>query len=324
MIQRNMRARNFGLRSRSIVMAAKNALRERGGSFATVADNAKRFEHFADYELSTYGVKLLEYVEKEHISVYAKHLSGLVKESVISLSTAKNRLSAVNTVMEQARLNRDVWVQPSDYFDKRSYIRTENRAISDTQEKHVRSQLSNHKYADRLLGIQGLTRHMGLRPKEAALINAHMTLSEAEKTGFVTIKLGTKGGKSRIVEIRNDLQIKALRQAAQAQDKDRSMIPSEMSWAQWERYGLKVVRSCGEPGWYGGRHRFAIERYAEHVGVLPPVALGMAHGHMHIKHISDELGITYQTAKKIDQNARLLVSRELGHERVQASNAYLG
>ncbi|MEZ9082511.1 hypothetical protein [Vibrio harveyi] len=55
-----------------------------------------------------------------------------------------------------------------------------------------------------------------------------------------------------------------------------------------------------------------------------PVQAGVAHGKAHYKYIANELDISEAEAKKRDHAVRLMISKLLGHHRVNITNAYLG
>ncbi len=60
------------------------------------------------------------------------------------------------------------------------------------------------------------------------------------------------------------------------------------------------------------------------MGVRCPVQAGIAHGNAHHQYIAHELNISEAEAKQLDREARLKLSKLLGHHRMGITNAYLG
>ena len=60
------------------------------------------------------------------------------------------------------------------------------------------------------------------------------------------------------------------------------------------------------------------------VRVPSTVSAEIPHGKEHINHIANKLSITIAEAKQIDCFARLQIAAELGHNRVDITNNYLG
>lgn len=65
---------NYGLGSRNMTIAAKNALSRAGKSFSSVATISQRFSHFAAYAKSEYGIKIMEQLTRATVVAYAKTL----------------------------------------------------------------------------------------------------------------------------------------------------------------------------------------------------------------------------------------------------------
>ena len=54
------------------------------------------------------------------------------------------------------------------------------------------------------------------------------------------------------------------------------------------------------------------------------MAVGIDHGRAHHTWLSKQLGISLDAAKELDDTARDQIALELGHNRREVSNAYLG
>ena len=172
---------------------------------------------------------------------------------------------------------------------------------------------------ERLGALLDLQRHLGLRFKESALLDARRALKQASKEGRVEVVDGTKGGKARIVPIVGAEQVAALAVAAAIQD-GRSMVPKASA-----RY-IDFKRECYREfsGWHGERHAYAQARYEALAGAPCPVVAGIKHGKAHHAFLAERLGLSLKQAKTLDQEARKTIAEELGHGRIGITNAYLG
>ncbi|NVH49491.1 hypothetical protein HU985_01100 [Photobacterium damselae subsp. damselae] len=103
----NPNARNFGLRSRNITIAAKNALKEKfsakANGFKTVQDNTNRFSQFVIFVKSNYGVNDMRNITAQHVQAYGEQLCDRIDSGSLSVKSAHDYLSAISSVMAQAR-----------------------------------------------------------------------------------------------------------------------------------------------------------------------------------------------------------------------------
>lgn len=298
---------NFDLRTRDMSKAARILLskdRLDGAiSFSTVATVLERFEHFKRFAKEK-GVARFERVSSELVHSYAEHL----KERNLSPAYAANMLSAVNSVMSRAHVhNGTKWIPVTGRqtnLQRRKRTRT-SETVTREQSSEAIEQLTS-----RTAAIAGLARELGLRSKEASLINAKKALVEATEKSLVSIEAGTKGGRYREISITNSRQIEALRSAAEAQSDDHSLVPSDQSWKQFRegelREGRELLKKNGVAGYHQLRAAYAAERYHELTGFAAPVNGGK---------IID---------KDTDLVSRLQISNELGHGRAEVLNAYVG
>ena len=98
---------------------------------------------------------------------------------------------------------------------------------------------------ERAAAVVELARDLGLRSKEASMLDARAALAEAQQRGVVTITEGTKGGREREVPITSAAQVQALEKAAAAQGGDRAVMPPGENWQSWRE------ASSGTPAsWY--------------------------------------------------------------------------
>ena len=121
----------------------------------------------------------------------------------------------------------------------------------------------------------------------------------------------TKGGREREIPIRNDEQRRVLDEAKQFAGRG-SLIPADKSYVEQLRRFEYQCDKAGIHRVHGHRHQYAQTRYRELTGWAAPAAGGPR---------SKELT---PAQKAIDHEARLTISRELGHEREAITAIYLG
>ncbi|HGY1053541.1 TPA: integrase domain-containing protein [Aeromonas salmonicida subsp. pectinolytica] len=316
----NPDARNYGLGSRDLNFAGQNALREGMLSHGSIATMADRWSLFAAFSKQDLGVSDMRKIDTGHLQQYAAHLRDRLERGEIGPATAQNLLSTVNRVMEIARGDRAVRLDPvrEAGLPERSGVATTDRSVSQADHQSALAALP-----ERLGAMLELQRGLGLRFEESAKMDARAALAQAERTGQIRVERGTKGGLSRDVPIIRPEQVESLRQAAALQGGDRSMIPDQQSYGEFRAEAYQQIRAQSLQC-HGERHSYAQERYAALTGVACPVAAGIEHGRAHIEHIAVQQGISVQEALALDQEARLQVASELGHGRVDVTNAYLG
>jgi hypothetical protein len=257
----------------------------------------------------------MEKIARDDVVRYGVELAGKVKAGEMEASTAQNYVSAVNVVLEIARGDRAASVSPTADcgIAKRTGIATASRAVGEAEHREVKERLP-----ERLGAILELERHLGLRFKESALLDASTALKTALSERLVRIVDGTKGGRPRIVPVVRAEQAAALAVAAAVQD-GRSMVPKEARYVDFQRACYREFS-----GWHGERHAYAQARYEALVGVPCPVVAGVGHGKAHHAFLAGRLGLSIGQAKALDHETRKTIAEELGHGRVGITNAYLG
>ncbi|MEW8228507.1 MAG: integrase domain-containing protein [Candidatus Thiodiazotropha endolucinida] len=121
----------------------------------------------------------------------------------------------------------------------------------------------------------------------------------------------TKGGRERIVPIRSEAQREVLNRARRLAGRG-SLIPSNRNYVHQMRVYEGNTRRSGLHHMHGLRHAYAQNRYEELTGWSCPAAGGPVAKDLTTEH------------REIDYDARLTISRELGHEREAVVAAYLG
>ena len=308
-------SRNFGLGQRDMGKAGQIALRNsanRGAiSLSTAATNSDRWQTFVAWAKEQ-GVKKMEHVTRKLVREYGRGLAGKVAAGQMAAATAQNYVSAVNSVMAIA--TRDQWQSVSPTQDcgiaQRSAVREAapgalDRGAYGHALEAVREQLSA-----RAAAVVELARELGLRSKEASLLDARAALAQAETRGSVMIRDGTKGGRKREVPITGEGQREALAHAARAQADARAVMPADQDWRSWREGELRDAREVVQAHTGGGLHdlraAYACERYEALAGRTAPCTGSQIHD------------------RGADLAARLAVSAELGHGRAEVAAEYVG
>lgn len=305
---------NYGTGTRDMAKAGRfamnNAARSGNTSYATAAAVGERWQSFATFAKGE-GVKRLEGVTEQLAASYAQGIAATVKAGDLSPSYGQNLVSAVNSVM--TLVTQGEWKSVSPTKDggiaARDNVRTE--APHGLNRDDVRSITDAMRSGGQEHGavILELARDLGLRSKEASLLNAQQALKESSERGWVTISEGTKGGRVREVPITHQTQLETLATAAAVQGAHRSLVPAAQSWAQWRAGGLRQARETlqahGISRIHELRSAYAVERYQALTGQLPKMMGG-------------------NVDKAADRAARLVIAKELGHSRVAITISYLG
>lgn len=313
---RNLDRRNFGLGSRDLLKSIFEAYKLAGNGFCSNAQAFSKLGKFATYIEDEFGIKDLRKIQQEHVQAYAEYLKDRFEQGLVGGDSIRNDLTTVNVALREARLDLHCHVKPSSVgFPAKNGIAVKDISVSREEHNVMKSSVELR------LAIQlDLQRHFGLRIKESSLIDAKSALKEALKEGHINIKYGSKGGRPRAIPILSNLQIKVLEAAAEIQGNAYSLIPSDMSWKQYQGY---CYRQLPRGGFHGERHHYANERYENLTGVHSPLRAGIKHDEHHA-YISSQLGISLDAARELDLNSRFIVAEELGHGRASITNNYLG
>ncbi len=314
-----MGTRNFDLGARDMKAAGRIALEQGMSSFASIDTMSDRWNRFVDYIREHHEIGRMELINQHVVIAYGAWLADQVDEDLLEASTAQNYVSAVNRVLEIARGDHHVAVSPTRDcgIPLRSGIALDNQYVSTSEHCDWLSHFNPS--AQLMIRIQ---RAFGLRFEESAKFDARG--AEAHITAKVLpVVNGTKGGRVREVPICMDAQRAILRTASQFQGGTRSLIPEEMSYAEFRRDCYRTAVRHGIR-FHRQRHSYAYLRYKRLTGVECPVVAGIQHGEPHIAWLAHELKIYEADAKELDRTVREKIAQELGHSRIEVTNAYLG
>jgi len=306
--------RNFGY-GKQMAWAGKNALADRygDGHYGTQAAHSERWQQFCDHAREQ-GVRDVRQVTEALVTTYGEALQQRVATEEMAVSYAQNLISSVNVVLEAMRGDSSLRLSPSEMVGERNSVRQE--APVGLERERLQQAVSNlrDRGEARVAAVAELARELGLRFREASLLDARSALQQAENKGSMNITEGTKGGRGHVVDRwvpALPLATAALQRAAELQGNDRNLVPEGSSYAQWRDHAYhawsKVSHDVELKGFHDLRAAYACERYEQLTGHPAPVVAG--------ERIAD---------KRDDLAAREIISAELGHGRVDVVSAYVG
>jgi integrase len=150
----------------------------------------------------------------------------------------------------------------------------------------------------------------GLRLKESLLLRPH----RADKTAYLDVNRGTKGGRDRTVAIEEDMQRDVLERACRLIERPAaSMIPDGVSFVTYRSHVYYLCRKHGitrnqlgiVPS--GLRHEYACAWYEKKTGAKAPVK-----------------GANVSVSQELDAYIRAELTENLGHSRSSIAGCYIG
>ncbi len=249
---------------------------------------------------------------------YAGHLREQVEQGELAIATAQNRLSSVNRTMAALRGDQYVKVpSPSKALGmQRTTIRTTAPQGQD-REHLMRIVESLSEQHSRAAAIAQLARATGMRLREAILADLPRLKREAEHYGKINIQDGTKGGRSgasapRWIRVDDHIH-EALRFAEQVSpDGSHNLLAPNESYLDFQREIVRAARDLlhkhNLKGFHELRAAFACERYEQITNHPAPINGGRCR----------------RIDPRLDREARLQISYELGHGRIDVTSAYIG
>jgi hypothetical protein len=306
--------RNYGY-GKTLAWAGKNAVHDRygDGHFATRAAHAARWTQFAAFA-KRQGIKDAKDVTAPLLKSYGSWLASQVQTQQIAVRYAQNLLSTVNVVLEAMRGNRSLRVSPSALVGRRIDIRQDApKSLDSARVEAIIHQLNRN--GERRIGlIAALARTLGLRFREASLLDTRQALREALRERRVNISEGTKGGRGKWVDRWvpvTSAGLSILQRAVVEQQSERNLIPQDQNFRQWRDHVYGVWRrqaiQFGLVGFHDLRAAYACERYQSLTGAPARVVTGEL--------LED---------READRAAREIIAQELGHGRLEIMTAYIG
>jgi site-specific recombinase XerD len=314
--------RNFGY-GRQLSYAGRQALEDlfAGGHFATVKAHSDRWQAFVRWCRSEDGPGYNDarQIDRQTLLDYVAYLRQQIRQGDLCIATAQNRLSSVNRTLAALRGDQRVKIlSPSKALgQQRSNIRTNAPDGQDYQNVQRVAQTLADQQHERVAAIVMLARTTGMRLREAILADLSRLHREAEHLGRINIQEGTKGGRSgasapRWVAANEEVKA-ALQLALNASPTgSRSLLNGRESYAMFINRTVMPIRiilhAHGLKGFHELRAAYACERYWQLTGHAAPVNGGSCH----------------RIDRSLDKQARLKISVELGHSRIDVVAAYVG
>ena len=288
-----MRDLNFALKQLS--------RRNRDGSFSTQARRARELDLCAR-QLGELGYTRF----KDPGKLKGRHITALVERwrtEGLKVGTIKVRMTALRWWAE--KVGRHSVVDPRNSYygiGERRYVTNESKAVSLSMGDVSRVN------DERIRASLELQRVFGLRREECLKFQPQY----ADRGDRIVLKATwCKGGREREIEIRTQEQREAVDQAHGLAGKD-SMIPRERSYIEQVKIYERQTARAGLHKLHGLRHAYAQQRYEELTGWAAPAAGGPSSADL------------TKEQKTLDREARMQISKELGHDREQVTAVYLG
>lgn len=265
------------------------------------------------------GVNDARQIDRKTLLDYAGHLRQQVEQGELAIATAQNRLSSVNRTLAALRGDQYVKVpSPSKALGMRrtSLRRSVPQGQDCEQVKRIVEVLCAHQQP-RTAAITQLARATGKRLREAILADLPRLKREAEQYSKINIQDDTKGGRSgasapRWITVDEHIP-DALWFAEQVSpDGSRNLLAPNESYLDFlqgiVRPARDILHTHKLKGFHELRAAYACERY-EQITHHPAPING---------------GSYYQLDRRLDQDARVKISYELGHGRIDVVSAYIG
>jgi len=306
--------RNFGY-GKTLAWAGKNALKDRYGQghFATQAAHAARWARFAAFAKSE-GIRDARKVTREVVRTYAASLASQVETQTMSVRYAQNLVSSVNVVLETMRGDRRLRLAPARLVGQRANVREQAPASLDRALVATQLAKLDQDGHVRVAAVAALASTLGLRFREASLLDARNAHRQAVEAQQINVTRGTKGGRGKEVDRWIPVTAPAwaaLARAAVLQGNGKNLIPADMNFRAWRdhAYGVwgRATKRSSLKGFHDLRVAYACERYATLTGAPAPVVAGRR-----------------SADREIDRAARAVIAQELGHARTDVLAAYVG
>ncbi|MGK3117702.1 integrase domain-containing protein [Pseudomonas corrugata] len=313
--------RNFGY-GRQLSYAGPQALKDLfgGGHYGTVKAHSDRWQAFVRWCRSEDGPGFNDarQIDRQTLLDYAIHLRQQVEQGAIGVATAQNRLSSVNRTMAALRGDQYVKVpSPSNALGmQRTTVRTTAPQGQD-REQVMRIVEALREQHPRAATIALLARATGMRLRETILADLPRLKREAEHYGKINIQEGTKGGRSgasapRWIEVDEHIR-EAIKYAEKVSpDGSRNLLAPNERYLDFlqgiVRPARDILHQHNVKGFHELRAAYACERYEQITHHPAPINGGHC----------------YQLDRRLDQDARVQISYELGHNRILVVAAYIG
>lgn len=255
-------------------------------------------------QLMARELRQLGYALPSARSLKPKHIDALLtnwREAGLSTGTLKNRMGWVRW---WAKSIRKTSILPQDNVE----LGIEKRSTWGGNRAHVTSGDVLASLPERIRLALRLQMAFGLRLEESLKFRPRV----ADQGDALALQASwCKGGRARLVPLTHPRQ-RALLDEVRRVCGDGALIPEGQSYIGFRKDVERATWGAGIRNMHGHRHWYAQWRYQALTGSPCPAAGGRTYERMN----SGERGADYR--------ARLTISRELGHNRVEVTDAYLG
>lgn len=237
-------------------------------------------------------------------SLKPKHIDALLanwREAGLSTGTLKNRMGWVRW---WAKSIRKTSILPQDNIE----LGIEKRTIWGGNRARITTSTLLESLPERMQLALRLQMAFGLRLEESLKFRPEA----ADKGDTLALQASwCKGGRARTVPLTHPRQ-RALLDEVRRVCGDGALIPTGQTYIGFRKAIERATWGAGIRNMHGHRHWYAQWRYQALMGAPSPAAGGKTYERMN----GDE--------RAADYRARLTISRELGHNRVEVTDAYLG
>lgn len=277
----------------------KNLALTRGeGSYSTKIQRHRGLQLMAR-ELAQMGYKL-----PSAQSLKPKHIDALVSRwqgQGIGVGTLKNRMAWVRWWAEKTR--------------RGSVVPKRNEALEIPSKAAWKGNKAHTTTTALMVGLPEwmqtalrLQMAFGLRLEESLKFTADV----ADKGDHVALKAAwCKGGRARAVPVHHPRQ-RALLDELARNGRGGAVMPLGVNYIQARKALEAATWGAGIRNMHGHRHWYAQWRYQAMTGGPSPAAGGKTYNAM------------TRAERAADYRARMAISRELGHNRIEVTDAYLG
>ncbi len=269
------------------------------GSHGTRRDRSYALAQMANalHDLGHRGLRA-EGLKPRHVEALVRHW----RDGGLSDATMMNRMAHLRWWAD--RVGKGGMVRPNaDYgMRPRSHVSDGTRRRDLDAERLARVRDAHVRMALRLQAAFGLRREEAIK----------LSPSHADRGDRILVKASTaKGGRPREVPVRTGAQRRLLDEARRLAG-GGALIPPGRNYAEQRRVYEAQTRAAGLDRSHGLRHAYALDRYEGLTGWKAPAAGGPARS---------RLG---DRERRVDAAARLRISRELGHGRLEIVRRYCG
>jgi hypothetical protein len=311
--------RNFGF-GKQMDWAGHQALKDLygRGHFGTVAIHAQRWRQFCKWARSNHDINNACTINQLLLDNYAADLAERVEDETLAVSYAQNLIVSANITLEALRQDKIIRIEsPASWVGKRHTVRTRVPDGMDWADIDRLVACLHRKNLHRAAVIVLLCRSFGIRLREAILANLADWKRQAREHGQIDIRAGTKGGRGKEVERWVPVSERgrvALREAVQVRNQlgGQNLLRPDESFDDLVNDGevhraRKILHEFGIKGYHELRAAWACDRYEEMSGTTAPI-----------------LQAVTSPGHEIDDQVRLTLARELGHDRIDVVAAYIG